>query len=65
MHLHGKKVRTESNIGAVERDRVTGIAHDRNGDKTNRADAGAGGVEIDPTDARQVDLRPGMRRSTS
>ena len=52
MHLHGKKVRRESNIGAMERDRVTGIAHHRNGDKTDRADAGAGGVEIDPTDAR-------------
>jgi len=49
----------------VERDRVTGIAHHRNGDKTDRADAGAGGVEIDPTDTRQIDLRPGMGRSTS
>ena len=52
MHLHGKKVGRESNIGAVEWYRVTGIAHDRNGDKTDRADAGASRVEIDPTDAR-------------
>ena len=33
---------------------MTRIAHDRNGEKTDRAGAAARGVEIDPTDARQI-----------
>ena len=44
---------------------MTRIAHDRNGDKTDRAGASARGVEIDPTGAWQIDLRPGMGRPTS
>jgi len=34
--------------GAVERDRVVRIAHDRNGNKPDVTDAAARGVEIDP-----------------
>jgi hypothetical protein len=41
------------------------IAHDRNGDKADLADAASRWVEIDPADARQVDLRPGMGRAVS
>ena len=52
LHLHGEMVRRKSDIGTVERGRMTRIAHDRNGDKTDRAGASARGVEIDPTGAR-------------
>jgi hypothetical protein len=41
-------VRREPDEGAVERDRVARIAHDRNGDKADLADAAARGVEIGP-----------------
>jgi hypothetical protein len=58
-------VRWEPDEGAVERDRVARIAHDRNGDKANLADAADRGVEIDPASARQIDLRPGMGRPAS
>jgi hypothetical protein len=46
----------------MERDRVLWIAHDRNGDKADLADAAARGVKLDPTGARQIDLRPGVGR---
>jgi hypothetical protein len=44
---------------------VVRIAHDRNGDKTDLADAAARGVEIDPAGAWQIDLRPGRGRPAS
>lgn len=44
----------------MERDREVRIAHHRNGDKANLADAAARGVEINPAPTRQIDLRPGM-----
>src|SRR3984893_15434205 len=62
VHLHAEMVRWEPDEGAVERDRVARIAHDRNGDKANLADAADRGVEIDPATARQIDWRPGMGR---
>src|SRR2546430_17308984 len=65
LHLHAEMVRREPDEGAVERDRVVWIADDRNGDKADVADAAARGVEIDPADARQIELRPGMRRPAS
>jgi hypothetical protein len=55
-------VRREPNVGAVKGDRVVRIAHDRNGDKADLADAAGRGVEIGPAGARQIDLRPGMGR---
>ena len=58
-------VRRGPDEGAVERDRVVRIAHDRNGNKPDVADAAARGVEIDPTGAGQIDLRPGMGRAAS
>jgi hypothetical protein len=60
LHLHAEMVRREPDEGAMERDRVVRIADDRNGDKAALADVAARGVEIDPADARQIDLRPGM-----
>ena len=39
LHLHGEMVRRKSDIGTVERGRMTRIARDRNGDKTDRAGA--------------------------
>src|SRR5438094_10292722 len=65
LHLHAEMVRREPDEGAVERDRVVWIADDRNGDKADLADAAARGVEIDPADARQINLRPGMGRPAS
>src|ERR1700730_2118376 len=65
LHLHAEMVRREPDEGAVERDRVVWIAHDCNGDKADLADAAARGVEIGPTGARQIDLRPGMGRPAS
>ena len=65
LHLHAEMVRRVSDEGAVERGRVVRITSDRNGDKADLADIAAGGVEIDPTCAWQVDLRPGMGRSAS
>ena len=58
-------VRWEPDEGAVERDRVARIAHDRNADKADVAGTPARGVEINPTGARQIDLRPGMGRPAS
>src|ERR1700730_1880270 len=49
----------------MERDCVVWIAHDRNGDKADLADASARGVEIDPAGPWQIDLRPGMGRHAS
>ena len=37
--------------------------HHRNADKVDVTDAPAGGVEIDPADARQKDLHPGVGRA--
>ena len=51
-------VRWDLNEGAVKRDRVARIAHDRNGDKAKLADAADRGVEIDPARARQIEFRP-------
>src|ERR1700693_2286564 len=64
LHLHGEMVRRKSDIGTVERGRMTRIAHDRNGEKAEPAGAAGRGVEIDPTGARQIDLRPAMGRPT-
>ena len=64
MHLHSKMVRWESDKGTVEWRRMTRIAHDGDRDKTDRAGASTCGIEIDPTGAWQIDLRPGMGRST-
>ena len=44
---------------------MTWIAHDCDRDKTKRADASTCGIEIDPTGAWQIDLRPGMGRPAS
>src|SRR5206468_11270364 len=63
--LQPEMARREPDEGAVERDRVVWIADDRSGDKADVADAAARGVEIDPADARQIDLRPGMGRPAS
>src|SRR4030088_782967 len=52
LHLHAEMVRWDPNEGAVERYCVAVIAHDRNGDKANLADAADRGVEIDPASAR-------------
>ena len=53
-------VRWDPDEGAMERECVARVAHDRNSNKADVADAAARGVEIDPPDARQIDLRPGM-----
>ena len=58
-------VRREPVEGAMERDRVVRIAHNRNGDKADLANAAACGIEIDPAGARQINLRPGMGRPAS
>ena len=57
LHLHAEMVRWEPDEGAVERDRMVRIAHDRNGDKADVADVAARGIEIDPADARQILFR--------
>src|SRR5580658_2769650 len=62
LHLHAEVVRGKSDKGAVKRDRLARIGHNRNSDKANVADAAARGIEIDPAGARQVDLRPCMSR---
>src|SRR6266436_9281173 len=62
LHLHAEMVRREPEEGAVERDRVVWIADDRNGDKVDLADAAGCRIKIDPADARQINLRPGMGR---
>ena len=51
--------------GAVERGRVSQIAHDRNGDEADFTGAAAREVEIDPAGLGQIDLRPGMGRPAS
>src|ERR1700730_18158705 len=58
-------VRRAPDEGAVERDGVVRIADDRDGDKSDLADAAARGVKIDPAGTRQIDLRPGMSRRAS
>jgi hypothetical protein len=65
LHLHVEMIQRGPNEGAVERDRVMRIAHDRNGDKADLADAASRWLEIDPAGAWQIDLRPGMGRAAS
>src|SRR5271166_2745817 len=65
LHLHAEMVRRKSDKGAVKRDRVARIGHDRNGDNAGVADAAVGGIEIHPAGAWQIDLRPGMHRPSS
>ena len=62
LHLHAEMVRLKSDIGAVKRDRVARIGDNCYGDKVDVADAAACRIEINPADAWQIDLRPGMRR---
>src|ERR1700719_1266220 len=65
LHLHVEMVGRGPDEVSVERNRVVRIAHDRNGDKADLADAASRWVEIDPAGARQIDLRPGMGRAAS
>lgn len=62
LHLHSEMIRRKSKKGAVKRDRVARIGRGRNGDQADVADAAAGRIEIDPTSAGQVDLRPSVSR---
>src|SRR5260370_33569301 len=61
LHLHAEMVRREPDDGAVERERVGWIRDDRNGDKADVTDAAAPAADIDPSDARQIALRPALR----
>ena len=65
LHLHVEMIQRGPDEGAVERDRVMRIAHDRNGDKADLADAASRWVEIDPAGAWQIDLCPGMGRAAT
>ena len=60
LHLHAEMVRRKSDKGAVKRDRVARIGDNCNGDKADVADAAACRIEINPSGARQINLRPGM-----
>src|SRR5271167_2939546 len=59
LHLHSEVVRWNSDIGAVKGDRVSGIGDNRNGYKVDVADAAACRIEINPSDTRKINLRPG------
>ena len=59
-HLHAQMVRRKSDKGAVKRDRMARIGRNRNRDKANVANGAACRIEINPTGAWQIDLRPGM-----
>ena len=63
MHLHAQVVRRGPDECPVQRQCVIRIGDD--GDRHERAlaDAAAGRIEIDPADARQIDLRPGVGRA--
>ena len=56
-------VRREPEEGAMERKRITRIANDRNGNEIILADGAVCRIEIDPTGAWQINLRPGMSRA--
>jgi hypothetical protein len=62
LNLHAEMVRGEPDEGAVERDCVLRVPHDRDSDRLDLTSFAARGVEIDPARARQIDLRPDMRR---
>ena len=47
----------------MERKRIARIANDRNGNEIILADGAVCRIEIDPTGARQIHLRPGMSRA--
>ena len=60
LDLHAEMVRRKSDIGAMKRDRVARIGDNCYGDKVDLADAAACRIEINPSGARQINLRPGM-----
>ena len=57
-------VRRETNERAVKRRCIIWIPDDRHGDKVDFPDLTAGGIEIDPSGAGQINLRPSMGRPT-
>lgn len=63
LDLHAERVRRKPDEGAVKRDRVVRVPHDRDGDKLDLTGFTTRGVEIDPAGARKIDLRPGVGRA--
>src|SRR5437763_12331169 len=58
LHFHPQLVLRTSSIGSGERNCLARITRDRDADEIAVSDDAVGGIEFDPTGARQIDLAP-------